>query len=136
MNDVIIKKHRVSFRLDDHEMLAFLERMRREGYKSRSKFIRNLLFSAPMKRRKLTVSDEKLPEILLQFQAEFKRIGVNYNQYVKSFNSILNVKNKYGKPVASAASAKYTAVSLMKETEKMIVLFKEITGVLNKTSKV
>ena len=121
----------ISFRLNDKEMIDFNTLMIRAGYRSRSKFIRSLMFSTPVKRRIFEKTNEKIPEILTQFLSDFKKVGVNYNQYVRSFNSILKAKTKDGQAVASMASAKYAAISLKKETEKMIKIFREINEILS-----
>ena len=73
-----IRKHYVNVRFSDNEFEKLNAQMILEGYRNRSKYIRETLLVKRV------------------------RIGNNYNQKVKALNTLAKLRDKSGRPVVTA----------------------------------
>lgn len=111
------RKYVINFRLTEIERIELEKRINTVGYKSLSKYIRTILFENRIEiiERREDLNCVKKRE---ELRAEIKKIGVNYNQFVKKVNSIPS-QNISSKQMA------YFANELNKNTLKIIELFKK-----------
>ena len=87
-----IRKHYVNVRFSDNEFEKLNAQMILEGYRNRSKYIRETLLVKRIQRR----------NFLALLKAEIVRIGNNYNQKVKALNTLAKLRDKSGRPVVTA----------------------------------
>lgn len=80
------KKLSIRFTADEYEMIKTM--MSIEGYKSMSKLIRNKVLYSQLVLRPTSIYTGKLAKEILTLTKQVKKIGVNYNQVVKKFNSM------------------------------------------------
>ncbi len=59
-----------------------------EGYMSISKYIRYKIFSIPKTATASSMSSYKITKDIAQLTGQVKKIGINYNQVVRKFNSL------------------------------------------------
>ncbi len=90
------RTRRLNIRLTELEYIDFRHRMEDAGYKSVSRYIRKKLFSTRVMPVRRAVQEEKVLESMRLLVAEVKKIGVNYNQVVKSYNASKNKISSYG----------------------------------------
>lgn len=75
--------HRYVFRLTDTENARFLSLFEQSGLDTKAKFIVSLLFERRIKSIKIDATANEYTTKLSHFFAQFRAIGVNYNQVVK-----------------------------------------------------
>ncbi|MBQ7772445.1 MAG: hypothetical protein IJ383_00010 [Bacteroidales bacterium] len=90
------RNRRLNIRLTELEYVDFMQRMDSAGYKSVSRYVRKKLFSTRVMPVRRAVQEEKLMESMRLLVAEVKKIGVNYNQVVKSYNASKSKISSYG----------------------------------------
>lgn len=77
------KTNRLTLRFDDEEYAKMLTMYEKSGCYAKAVFIKEMLFGREFK---VTIRDNSFPEYyakLSDLHAQFRRIGVNYNQTVK-----------------------------------------------------
>lgn len=91
---------KISVRVTDEEFIVIDKNFALSGRKNRSKFYRDLLLKqgqiSPVTRIGSLENNEKLRIILIEWRAEFKKIGVNYNQMVKQINAHPSERRLFG----------------------------------------
>ncbi|QRA41355.1 conjugal transfer protein MobA [Chryseobacterium cucumeris] len=75
--------HRYVFRLNDNDNNKFLSLFEASGMDNKAQFITSLLFSREIKTVKIDKGTVDFYMRLTSFYAQFRAIGVNYNQVVK-----------------------------------------------------
>ncbi|WP_313002816.1 conjugal transfer protein MobA [Chryseobacterium gleum] len=75
--------HRYVFRLNDNDNNKFLSLFEASGTDNKAQFITSLLFSREIKTVKIDKGTVDFYMRLTSFYAQFRAIGVNYNQVVK-----------------------------------------------------
>ena len=83
-----MKDHRVTIRFTKEEYDRLKTRQSLEGYMSTAKYIRHKIFSIPKTASLSSINNHKMTKDLGKLTAQVKKIGINYNQVVKKFNSI------------------------------------------------
>ena len=83
-----MKDHRVTIRFTKEEYDRLKTQQSLEGYMSTAKYIRHKIFSIPKTASLSSINNHKMTKDLGKLTAQVKKIGVNYNQVVKKFNSI------------------------------------------------
>ena len=73
-----------------------------EGYRNRSKYIRETLLVKRIQRRNFHRTEANITKQLALLKAEIVRIGNNYNQKVKALNTLAKLRDKSGRPVVTA----------------------------------
>ena len=96
------KTVKISFRISEEEMAKLDAAMSLEGYRSRSRYIREVLMRGRLRRRYLSRNDANVGKQLELLRAEIKRIGVNYNQVVRAVNTLAQLRDKRGNAVISS----------------------------------
>lgn len=102
----------VCTRMTDAEMATLREMMLLEGYTSRSRFIRDHLFSRPVRRKIIAVTTADVSRQVVQMATDLRKIGINVNQLTKRFNTLSKIQNKEGKPVVNTDSVTRVASSV------------------------
>lgn len=90
------------------------------GYRSMSLFIRDQLFRSRVQRRNLRKTEANLTRQMEQVRMEIKRIGVNYNQVVRSINTLSKLRDKHGNSVVSAAAIDGNLTDMKKMMEALL----------------
>ena len=83
-----MKDHRVTIRFTKEEYDRLKTQQSLEGYMSTAKYIRHKIFSIPKTASLSSINNHKMTKDLGKLTAQVKKIGINYNQVVKKFNSI------------------------------------------------
>ena len=83
-----MKDKRVTIRFTDEEYEVLKTRQALEGYMSTAKFIREKVLYAQSILKPTSIYTGKLAKEILSLTKQVKKIGVNYNQVVKKFNSM------------------------------------------------
>ena len=83
-----MKEKKVSIRMTEAEYSRMKIELTLEGYMSISKYIRHKIFSIPKTAPVSSIKNYKITKDLGVLTAQVKKIGVNYNQVVKKFNSM------------------------------------------------
>lgn len=89
-----MKERKVTIRMTEEEFSRMKIELSLEGYMSVSKYIRHKIFSIPKTAPASSINSYKITKDIGTLTAQVKKIGVNYNQVVKKFNSMPgSVKN-------------------------------------------
>ena len=89
-----MKDQRVTIRFTKEEYDRLKMQQSLEGYMSTAKYIRHKIFSIPKTAPASSINSYKITKDIGTLTAQVKKIGVNYNQVVKKFNSMPgSVKN-------------------------------------------
>ena len=86
----------VNVRMTGTEVVSLQRMMTLEGYTSRSRYIRDRLFSRPVRRRIVTLTTADVSREMVEMASQLKRIGVNVNQITRWFNSIMKSRTSQG----------------------------------------
>ena len=89
-------------RLSDNEFEKLNAQMLLEGYRNKSKYIRETLLVKRIQRRNFRRTEANITKQLALLKAEIARIGNNYNQKVKALNTLAKLRDKNGLPVVTA----------------------------------
>ena len=92
--DLLSRK--ISVRLTEKEYETLRMKMELSGYRSMSIFIRDALFSIRLQRRNYSKTDPNLVRQVAMLRSEIRQIGVNYNQRVKTLNTLAKLRDKKG----------------------------------------
>ena len=95
-------------RLTEKERQQLEMQMQNIGYRSKSKYARAKILDERIKIDKnVVLTDRLLRNQINALSALVAKIGVDYNQATKRFNSIVKMKRADGSPVIDAKSANY-----------------------------
>ncbi len=111
--DPAVFRYSVSFNAADHA--RFLALFEQSGMRTKAHFIIHRIFGEPFKVIKIDKAAVDYYTRLTNFYAQFRAIGVNYNQVVKALNTNFTEKK--------ALSFLY---KLEKTTEELVVLSRKI----------
>ncbi|MEF9987280.1 MAG: hypothetical protein RR294_06170 [Bacilli bacterium] len=106
------------------------KKMELAGYKSRSKFIRDSIFETKiLKNRSEKPGNAAVitEQMMIELKYEIKKIGNNYNQYVKAVN-----QRRQNMTVKQAA---YYTHKLQDDTKKMLQAFNNLANIFTKLDK-
>ena len=105
--------------------------MRLAGYRNRSRFIRESLLSTRCRRRNLSRNEANLSKQIELLRAEIRRVGVNYNQRVKTLNTLAKFRDRQGRMIVSATDIEHdmTDMKRMMDTmaSKVCLIEKEVS---------
>ncbi|MCQ9634190.1 hypothetical protein MP477_04385 [Chryseobacterium sp. WG23] len=112
--------HRYVFRLTDIENTRFLSLFEQSGLDTKAKFIVSLLFERRIKSIKIDAGANEYTTKLSQFFAQFRAIGVNYNQVVKVLHT--NFSDK--KTILYIGKLEQHTLELSKLCKEILILTK------------
>lgn len=96
------KTIKISFRITEEEAAKLDTLMAMQGFRSRSKYIREMILGVRLFRRNLRRHDANIAKQIEILRQEIKRIGTNYNQIVRAVNTLAQLRDKRGNAVVSA----------------------------------
>lgn len=102
-------RHRlVAVRFTDKEYVQLKAQMANDDYLSVSKYIRVKTLDEHFRvRKRIVLTDRNLRNQINNLTAKIERIGVDYNQATKRFNTLTKAKRLDGTPVINARAANY-----------------------------
>lgn len=111
----------IKLRVSDTEYEQVQVIMEKYGYRTVSSFLRDLVFKKKLisKQVVVRVTDNLLKEKLNQFIFQANKIGVNYNQFVATYQRQSKMTGPDGKLILSNRMVDEKVDSLMKLTEQM-----------------
>ncbi len=105
--------------------------MRLAGYRNRSRFIRESLLSTRCRRRNLSRNEANLSKQIELLRAEIRRVGVNYNQRVKTLNTLAKFRDRQGRMIVSATDIEHDMTDMKRMMDTMVskvsLIEKEVT---------
>ena len=108
-------KHRYTFNLNATDNARFLAQFEASAMKKKAHYITACVFDKPVKVLKIDMGTMEYYRRLTTFHAQFRAIGINYNQIVKA------LKNTF-----SEKKALQLLYKLEEETLKLVLICKEI----------
>ena len=119
-------------RISEEEAIAFNLQMSLSGYRNKSKYIRHCLFlDKRTRRRNFSRTDANLVKEVELLRSEIKRIGVNYNQTVRTLNTLSNMRDKRGNAIVSA----HTVDGALSDMRAMMVdILEKVEAISNEIS--
>ena len=120
------RDHYINVRFSDEELEKLMLRIRLSGYNNRSKYIRDTILSTRVRRRNLSRNDANLAKQIDMLRVELKRIGVNYNQRVKSLNTLAKLRDKNGRVIVNAADIDHDMMQMKRMMDGMVQKVNEI----------
>ena len=92
----------VRFRVTEEELARLESLMAMEGFHNRSNYIRKCVLGGRVNvRRNLHKTEANLTKQVLLLRTEIRKIGINYNQVVRSLNTFAKLRDKRGNAVIS-----------------------------------
>ncbi len=116
--------HRYSISLTDSENAKFLSLFEQSGLKVMAHFITACIFQKPIKTVKIDKASMDFHIQLTQLYAQFRGIGINYNQIVKLMHQNFSEKK-----------AQISLQSLEKRTVELSLVCKEIIELIKEFEK-
>ena len=116
----------VNVRFTEEEYVNLLTLMDLEGYNSRSRFIRTRIFDTAPRRRNLSKNEANTAKQYELLNSQIHKIGINYNQVVKSINTVVGIRDKTSKTVISQAMVEYKLGQLKKQMDNIIMLLQSV----------
>ena len=134
-----VRKHVISLRLSDNEFEKLNAQMLLEGYRNKSKYIRETILVKRIQRRNFRRTEANITKQLALLKTEIVRIGNNYNQKVKALNTLAKLRDKSGRPVVTAGMVRTDLAdmkAMMGEILEKVRLVKEgVTGESDSSSE-
>lgn len=114
------RRHRITVRFTDKEYVQLKAQMANDDYLSTSKYIRVKTLDEHFRiRKKIVLTDRNLRNQINNLTAKIERIGVDYNQATKRFNTLSKAKRLDGTPVINARAANYYLKKLFALTKDL-----------------
>jgi hypothetical protein len=113
-------------RFSDKEFEKLNTLMTLSGFNNRSKFIRYSILHRRDRRRFLSRNDANVAKQIEMLRLDLKRIGVNYNQRVKTLNRLANMKDRQGKAIVNARDIEHDMTEMKHMMDGMVKTFSEI----------
>lgn len=115
-----VRKHYVNVRFSEAEYENLMTLMRLAGYRNRSKFIRESLLSKRYRRRNLSLNEANLSKQIELLRAEIRRVAVNYNQRVKTLNTLAKFRDRQGRVIVSSADIERDMTDMKRMMDSMV----------------
>ena len=115
-----VRKHHVNVRFSEAEYENLMTLMRLAGYRNRSKFIRESLLSKRYRRRNLSLNEANLSKQIELLRAEIRRVAVNYNQRVKTLNTLAKFRDRQGRVIVSSADIERDMTDMKRMMDSMV----------------
>lgn len=115
------RNRRLTVRFSDEDVDKIRTIMEKQGYRSFSSFVRDLLFKKRIVSRKevIVVTDDVIRDKLNEMIYQVNRIGNNYNQHVATFQRIVKSLASDGNVSAGIRVAEEKTERLMRLTESL-----------------
>ena len=113
-------------RFSDKEFEKLNTLMNLSGFNNRSRFIRYSILHRRDRRRYLSRNEANVAKQIELLRLDLKRIGVNYNQRVKTLNRLASVKDRQGKAIVNARDIEHDMTEMKRMMDGMVKTFSEI----------
>ena len=107
-------------RFSEVEYENLMTLMRLAGYRNRSKFIRESLLSKRYRRRNLSLNEANLSKQIELLRTEIRRVAVNYNQRVKTLNTLAKFRDRQGRVIVSSADIERDMTDMKRMMDSMV----------------
>lgn len=125
--------HMIHARLTDKEYIQFREQMANMDYLSESRYIRDRVLNRQLLVKKnITLTDRNLRNQINALSATVAKIGVDYNQATKRFNSLAKQTRPDGSPVINARAANYYLSQLHLYTRQLIAELEKVVHIVSR----
>jgi hypothetical protein len=114
-------RHRLAINLNDADYAAFLTLFEQSGLPDKARFIVSCIFNRSLKVVKIDKATQDYYMRLTTFYAQFRAIGVNYNQVTKALKSTFTEK----KALAFLYKLEQATRELVATNQKIIELTEE-----------
>ena len=121
MDDIQVRNTKICFRLDVQELAELDKAVRSSGSKSRSEYLKTVVFNRSIRVVTVDKGLEESWKILNDLQCQYRKFGNNYNQIVKVLHTTFGEKK--------ALAMLYKLENL---TIELVKINKEIISVINK----
>ena len=115
-SNLTIKK---TVRFSEDEWLQISTRMNNSDYLSFTRFCKDILLKGRISYTKVTMTDRSIRNQINNVTSQISRIGNNYNQFVKRYQTTCKVKKKDGTPAIDTKVTIYYAKRLEAATEQL-----------------
>lgn len=96
------KTIRLCVRMTETEVATLDSLMAMAGFRNRSNYIRKCVLGGRVNvRRNFRKTEANLAKQVLLLRTEIRKIGINYNQVVRSLNTFAKLRDKHGNAVVS-----------------------------------
>lgn len=128
MKEEIVEKDKwIHVRVTESELNEIKSQMELYGYHCRSKFIRAKLLNKRIRvNRNVVLTDSAIRNKINGLSNLIGRIGADYNQATKRFNSLVKQKREDGSPVINARAANYYLRKLSAMTTELRDLMRTV----------
>lgn len=127
------RTHQIKARLTEKEYIQFREHMAKLDYLSESNYIRDRVLHKQLEVRKnITLTDRNLRNQINALTAAVSKIGVDYNQATKRFNSLAKQTRPDGSPVINARAANYYLSQLHLLTRQVIAELHTVVEIVSR----
>lgn len=122
---------RITIRFTEKEYVAFRNQMKKDGYLSQAHYVRDRVLNKRIVIRKdVKMTDRRLRNQINDLTAVISRIGVDYNQATKKFNTLATQTRADGSPVINARAANYYLNNLYNLTKELIVAVNKVVNIV------
>lgn len=127
------RTRKIQARLTEKEYIQLREQMARMDYTSESRYIRDRVLNRQIVVQKnITLTDRNLRNQINALSAAVSRIGVDYNQATKRFNSLAKQTRPDGSPVINARAANYYLSQLHLLTRQVIAELHSVVEIVSR----
>ena len=109
--------------------------MHLSGFNNRSKFIRYSILQRRNRRRFLSRNEANVAKQIELLRLDLKRIGVNYNQRVKTLNRLANIKDRQGKAIVNARDIEHDMSEMKRMMDGMVKTFADIRALVQDSAE-
>lgn len=128
-----LRTHTVKARMTEKEYLQMREQMAKVDYTSESRYIRDRVLNRCINIRKnIRLTDRNLRNQINALTAAVGKIGVDYNQATKRFNSLCKATRPDGSPVINARAANYYLSQIYYLTKDLIAAMDKVIGIVSR----
>lgn len=121
-----------SLRFSPEEWSQIQLRMDNNDYLSFSKFVRDVLLKGHVTVSKVTMSDRSVRNQINEISARVGKIGNNYNQFVKKYQSLAKAETSKGRPLIDTKVTVYYIKRLEEFTSAVADLQRELIEITSR----
>ena len=127
------RRNQLCVRFTDKELIQLKTEMANLDYTSAAHYLRDrALGKQTLIRKDFILSDRNLRNQINSLTSVIARIGVDYNQATKKFNTLLKMKRPDGSPVLNARAANYYLTQLNTQTRELVAGVNHIIDVVDR----
>lgn len=113
------RDHRITVRFTESEWEQIRADMNGNDYLSQAKYVREVLLRRKGPVRTVKITDRAIRDQINEISKKISRIGSNYNQVVKKYNTSCTAKKKNGDPVINSKATIFYIEKLISLTGEL-----------------